>query len=446
MADTITVVLGNPIPMEGFATHAWMYALWVAVTIGMMVLFLVLMVKSHPRSLLAGTTAFISGILLAFFVIEAVNAANSISGVSGRGIFTEFLHVRPFAYLTLIISALCLSVFVTVTAKYFTGRTLPEKRKRIRVHRGGSNLALDIIRDRHLYLMLLPVLAYYVIFYYLPYNGLRIAFLNFNVLRGIDRSPWVGWKNFITFFTGPNFWNLLRNTLQLSILSLFYGFPVPIFLALLFNELRSRVFRTMTQTIAYIPNFISTMVIAGLVVNFLSPSAGLFNIIRSWFGAVPVYFLTKPEYFRTIYVAQSIWSGAGFGSIIYFSTLQTISTELYEAATIDGAGRFKQVWHVSLPGLSHTIAIMLIMAVGGLLATNVEMIILLYQPVTFSVADTIGTYVYRVGMGAYPPGTASSPPQYSLATAVGLFNGVVAFFLVISANKVSKMLADVNIF
>jgi putative aldouronate transport system permease protein len=273
-----------------------------------------------------------------------------------------------------------------------------------------------------------------------------MAFWEFNIINGF--GDFIGWGRFEAFFTNDLFWRLLRNTLLLNIITLAWTFPLPILLAILFNELRNNKFRTLAQTISYIPRFISTMIIAGLLVNFLSPSSGLINIIRGWFGAEPIYFLMFPEYFRSVFVTQAIWTGIGFGSIIYYSSLRSIDTELYEAATIDGAGRLKQARYITLPGLSRTIAVMLILAVGGLLATNDQMILLIYTPTTYEVSDVIGTYLLRMSNMAQGSGNtvAGRLPDYSLSTAVGLFNGIVACFLVVSANKISKLLGDVSIF
>lgn len=295
----------------------------------------------------------------------------------------------------------------------------------------------SILRDKNLYIMLIPVLLYYIIFCYKPFGGLVIAFKDYKPLLGIEGSPWVGFENFETFFTGPFFWRTTRNTILINIYNLIFGFPIPIILALLFNEVSNSKFRTVVQTISYMPRFISTVVIAGLVVNFLSPSSGVINTFIRMFGGEPIYFLTKPEYFRAIYVLQGIWSGAGFGSIIYYSSLCSIDSQLYEAVTIDGGGRMRQIWSVALPGLLPTIAIMLIMQIGNLMNVGYELIILLYQPVTYETADVIGSYVYRLGM---------QQANYSLSTAVGLFNGIISLILVTSANFVSKKIGDVSIF
>jgi putative aldouronate transport system permease protein len=302
-----------------------------------------------------------------------------------------------------------------------------------------------ILSDRHLYLMLAPFLAYYAIFYFLPYKGLQMAFMNYKPLLGYAGSKWVGWDNFARFFGSMNFTRVMRNTVLLNIYGLFWAFPIPIILAILFNEIRGKFFRTLSQSISYIPYFISSVVIAGLVMNFLSPTSGIVNILIEKLGAEPIYFMSKPEYFRTIFIVQGIWSGAGFGSIIYYSSICAIDADLYEAAKIDGASRLRQTLHITLPGLARTIAIMLIMAIGNLLVTNTDMIILLQLPVTYETSDVIGSYVYRIGMGA-GQGSIGVSPDYSMATAVGLFNGVISLILVVAANRASKKIGEVSIF
>jgi putative aldouronate transport system permease protein len=284
--------------------------------------------------------------------------------------------------------------------------------------------------------MLLPFALYYVLFYYLPFGGLRMAFMDYKPFLGMSGSPWVGLEKFTEFFTGPYFWRVTLNTVTISVINIIFGFPIPILLAILFNELRHKGFRTFVQTISYMPHFISTVVIAGLVVNFLSPSAGIVNVLLGKLGFESVYFLTKPEFFRWIYLLQGVWAGAGFASIIYYSSLMSIDSSLYEAAKIDGADRWKQTLHITLPGLMPTIGIMLLLEIGHIMQVGYEMIILLYQPITYETADVISTFVYRVGI---------QNSDYSMSTAVGLFNGIVSLILVLTANKLSKKISDVSI-
>lgn len=292
------------------------------------------------------------------------------------------------------------------------------------------------VKDYQLYLMLLPVITYYILFIYKPMYGLQIAFKDYNVYRGIANSPWVGFKHFTAFFQGPFFWRLIRNTILLSIYGLIFGMPLQIILALLFNEIKNKTFKKAVQTISYLPHFISVVIVAGLVTSFLAPSNGMINILRSKLGLEKVYFLVVPEYFRTIFTTMNIWKEVGFGSIIYMAALTSIDTQLYEAAVIDGAGRLKQTWHVTLPGIMPTIIIMLILNLGSLLNVGYEAIILLYQPVTYETADVLSTYVYRAGL---------MENKFALSTAVGFFNSFAALILTTIANYISKKTSEISL-
>ncbi|WP_419885605.1 ABC transporter permease [Paenibacillus sp. B-A-8] len=300
-----------------------------------------------------------------------------------------------------------------------------------------KEIKTNLIRDRYLYLLLIPFLAWYIIFAYKPMYGLQIAFKDFSVYKGIEASPWVGFEHFETFFKSPYFWRLLKNTVLLSLYQLLFAFPVPIILALLFNELKNGVFKATVQTFTYLPHFISVVVVAGIVTNFLAPSNGIVNILIEMMGGEKQYFLTNPDYFRTIFIgSMDIWKEAGFGTIIYIAALSGVNPALYEAAVIDGANKWKQMWHITLPAIIPTIAIMLVMKVGSMLEVGYEAIILLYQPATYETADVINTYVYRSGL---------QDARYDLATAVGLFNAVVGFILVVFANKMSKKLTETGL-
>ena len=291
----------------------------------------------------------------------------------------------------------------------------------------------DLKRDKLLYLLLILPITVYVLFYYKPMFGLQIAFKNYNVFQGISESPWVGFEHFKTFFHSPFFGRTLKNTLMLSLYNMLFAFPAPIILALMFNEVQKIKFKKFVQTCTYIPHFISVVIVASLVTSFLSPSSGVINTIISAFGGEKVYFLTKPEYFRTIYTVMGIWQGTGFNSIVYLSVITAIDTSLYEAAMIDGANKWKQITNVTIPSILPTIVMMFIMRLGNILNVGYESIILLYQPATYETADTIGTYIYRVGL---------ENSQYSLATAVGLVNGVVGLILVILSNTISKRVTE----
>lgn len=294
-----------------------------------------------------------------------------------------------------------------------------------------------VVQEWRLYLLLIPFLAWYVLFMYKPMYGLQIAFKDFSLFKGIEGSAWVGLEHFKQFFNGPYFWRTLKNTLLLSLYQLIFAFPAPIVLALLLNEVRNRLFQKFVQTFTYLPHFISIVVVAGIVTNFLAPSTGIVNSILQLLGGEKLYFLTKPEYFRTIYIiSMDIWKEMGFGAIVYIAALAGVNPALYEAAKIDGAGRFQIIWNVTLPSIIPTIAIMLILKIGQLMEVGYEAIILLYQPATYETADVISTYVYRSGL---------QEGQYDLATAAGLFNASVSLLLVIMANRLSKKLTDTGL-
>ncbi|WP_246321141.1 ABC transporter permease [Paenibacillus germinis] len=294
-----------------------------------------------------------------------------------------------------------------------------------------------VVQEWRLYLLLIPFLAWYVLFMYKPMYGLQIAFKDFSLFKGIEGSAWVGLEHFKQFFNGPYFGRTLKNTLLLSLYQLIFAFPAPIVLALLLNEVRNRLFQKFVQTFTYLPHFISIVVVAGIVTNFLAPSTGIVNSILQLLGGEKLYFLTKPEYFRAIYIiSMDIWKEMGFGAIVYIAALAGVNPALYEAAKIDGASRFQIIWNVTLPSIIPTIAIMLILKIGQLMEVGYEAIILLYQPATYETADVISTYVYRSGL---------QEGQYDLATAAGLFNATVSLLLVITANRISKKLTETGL-
>lgn len=295
---------------------------------------------------------------------------------------------------------------------------------------------IQMRRDYQLYIMLIPVIIYYIMFMYKPMYGLQIAFKDYSLFKGIMDSPWCGFKHFIKFFEGPFLLRTIKNTLAISIIGLLANIPAQIVLALLFNELKPGKFKNIIQTVSYLPHFISMVVIAGLVTSFLAPSNGLINIIIDKLGGEKIYFLTKPEYFRTIFTLMNVWAGTGFGTIVYMSALSAIDECLYEAATIDGAGKLGQLWHVTIPGILPTIVIILIMNVGSLLNVGYETIILLYQPATYETSDVISTYVYRSGI---------IEGHYDFSTAVGFFNSLVALLLTTTANIISRRVSEISL-
>ncbi len=283
--------------------------------------------------------------------------------------------------------------------------------------------------DWQIYLLLAPTVIWMLLFLYKPMYGLQIAFKDYSVFRGIAASPWVGFEHFETLFTNDQFIRAIRNTVTISALGLFFGFPVPILLALMFNEVLSQTYKKVTQTIVYLPHFISSVIIAGIVITAFSPSAGIVNSLLNWLGLDSIYFLTRPEWFRPIFIGTGIWQEAGFSSIVYLAAISGVSPTLYESAVVDGASRWQMMWKITLPSILPTIIIMLIIRIGNILEVSFEMIILLYQPATYETADVVNTFIYRQGLQG---------GQYDLAAAAGLFNAVVAFILVMSANSISK--------
>lgn len=284
-----------------------------------------------------------------------------------------------------------------------------------------------------LYIMLIPFLLYYIVFQYKPLAGLVVAFQDYSLFKGIGGSDWVGLKHFETFFSSPYFARTFRNTIVLNLLSLVFSFPAPIIFALLLNEVRQKTLKKSIQTLTYAPYFISTVVIAGIVINMLSPSYGIITNFVEWITGNRIYFISSPKYFRTIYITMGIWQTLGYGSIVYISAISSVDQELYEAAVLDGANKFKQIIHVTIPSIITTIMTMLILRIGALLASATDSILLLYQPATYEVSDVIGTYVYREGL---------TNANYSYSTAVNLFNSVVGLILVAAANYASKKFTD----
>ncbi|MEC0227656.1 ABC transporter permease [Paenibacillus alba] len=289
----------------------------------------------------------------------------------------------------------------------------------------------DFLLNKSLYLMMLPVLIYYAIFHYAPMYGAIIAFKDYSPMKGIMESDWVGLQNFKDFMNGFYFWRILKNTLVLSLYSILFEFPAPILLALFMNELKNKLFGRFVQSISYMPHFISMVVICGILTDFTN-SGGVINSIIANFGGDGQALLQKPEYFRPIYVLSEIWQKIGWESIIYMAALMGIDQEQYEAAKIDGAGRLKQMLYITLPGIAPTIAIMFILRMGNLLNVGFEKIILLYNPVTYSTADVISSFVYRKGLLEF---------NWGFSASVGLFNSVINLILLVTANQISRKIS-----
>lgn len=311
-----------------------------------------------------------------------------------------------------------------------------EKRKRHKAEVSGLKLSTRVWRHREYYLFLLPAVVYVAIFCYAPMYGLQIAFKDYKVSLGVSGSPWVGLRNFTDFFQGYYFWNLIRNTLVLSLYSLIAGFPIPILVALILNELKPK-FKKVTQTVLYAPHFISTVVIIGMITIFFSPSMGVVNTLLNALGMDSIYFMGKPGYFRHLYVWSGIWQSMGWGAIIYLAALAGVDPGLHEAASIDGASRIQRIVHINIPSIMPTIIIMLILQVGRIASVGYEKVYLMQNELNMEVAEVISTYVYKRGL---------INNNYSFSTAVGLFNNVVNVILVLIANKVSQKCSDTSLF
>ncbi len=288
-------------------------------------------------------------------------------------------------------------------------------------------------RDKLLWLLITPGLLFVLVFAYFPMYGLVIAFQNFSPYKGIGGSTWVGFAHFQDFFQSSDFWRLIKNTVLISLYTLIFGFPIPILLAIVLNEINTKWFKRVVQTVSYLPYFISVVVVCGMIKDFLNPSTGVINHFIELLGGEPIYFLTRPEYFKPIYVISQIWQTMGWNSIIYLAAVAGIDQGLYEAATIDGASRIKMIWHITLPSILPTVSIMLIMNMGSILSVGYEKIILLYNDATLSSADVISTYVYRRGL---------VQAEYSFGAAVGLFQNVINFTLVVAANYIVRHLTE----
>ena len=298
-----------------------------------------------------------------------------------------------------------------------------------------SRLVRIFQRDKYLYLMVLLPLAYFVVFHYIPLYGITLAFKDFDISQGIMGSPWVGFKYFEEFFSNPYSWLVIRNTVVLRLWQLAIGFPAPIILALLLNELRTMRFKGIVQTSSYLPHFISLVVVSGMVISFLASDGPINNLIKS-LGGQTVPWMQRPEYFAPIFTFSGIWQNAGWATVIYLAALTGINPELVEAAVIDGAGRWQRLLHITLPGIAPVVTIMFLLRIGQLLTVDYQMILLLYSPAIYETADVLGTYIYRRGIiGA----------DFSFATAVGLFQAVVGLVFIVGANWIAKRVGGTSL-
>lgn len=306
------------------------------------------------------------------------------------------------------------------------------KRNTRRIHK----VLNKILYNYDLYLLLLPSFIYIIIFHYYPLYGLQIAFKDFIPTKGIWGSPWVGFEHLKRFFNSYYFWTLIKNTLGISLYSLIVGFPIPIILALMLNEVKSNFFKKLVQTVTYAPHFISTVVMVGIILAFLSPTSGILNTLIKFLGGEPIAFMQKPEWFKTIYVFTGVWQGAGWGSIIYLAALAGIDPQLHEAALMDGATRLQRIWYINIPGILPTIVILLILRSGSIMNVGFEKVFLMQNQLNMEASDVISTYVYRSGL---------LQAQYSFSSAVGLFNSVINCFLLVIVNSITRKIGETSL-
>lgn len=293
-------------------------------------------------------------------------------------------------------------------------------------------------KHRALYLLMLPGILYYIIFKYAPMYGIIIAFQDYSIGRGILGSKFVGMKHFIEFFyVNPDSWKLIRNTVMLNVYDILFHFPAPIILALLFHEIKNKMFKRIVQSISYMPHFLSTVVIAGILVTFLSPQTGIINLLLvKVFGMEPILFLGLPGWFRTIYVSSEIWQKVGWGTILYLAAIAGIDPTLYEAAKMDGANRFHQMRHITFVGMVPVMIILFVLTLGHFMETGFQKILLLYNSMNYETSDVINTFVYRRGI---------LDADFSFATAVGLFQSAIGLVLVVAANRIAKKYSETSL-
>ncbi|MDR6550882.1 putative aldouronate transport system permease protein [Paenibacillus qinlingensis] len=280
-----------------------------------------------------------------------------------------------------------------------------------------------------LYLLMIPGIIYFIVFKYVPMAGIVIAFQDFSIFAGFTGSEWVGLEHFRNMFSDPQFYSIFRNTLLISLYKIVWGFPGPIVLALLLNEIKHMFFKRTVQTLAYLPHFLSWVILGGILITLLSPTSGTINKLLVFMGLEPIFFLANPAWFRTVLVASDIWKDVGWGAIIYLAALASIDPQLYEAAVVDGANKWKQLWHITLPSLTSTIIILFLLRLGHVLDVGFEQIFILYNSLVYQVADVFETYVYRTGI---------AQAEFSYTTAIGLFKSVVSLIFVLVANKLVK--------
>jgi putative aldouronate transport system permease protein len=292
-----------------------------------------------------------------------------------------------------------------------------------------SHFIREVVKMRYYYFLLIPAIIWFLVFCYYPMYGVIIAFKNYRFVDGIIGSEWVGLFNFVKLFRSPSIYDVLKNTISISLLRIVFGFPAPILLALLFNEIRNAKFLKITQTITYLPYFMSWVVLGGMLAQMLSPSSGIINQVIKVFGGQPIYFLTDTNWFVPALIASGVWQSIGWGSVIYIAVISGIDVEMYQSADIEGASRLQKAIYITLPHLGSTISIMLILTISGLMNAGFDQIFNMYNPSVYKVADILDTYVYRTGL---------QQMNYSESAAVGLFKNVIGFILLVSTNRIVK--------
>ena len=300
-----------------------------------------------------------------------------------------------------------------------------------------DNIFKRFWKTRFLFALFVPALVYFIMFKYVPMWGVTLSFYKYNIFKGWAGSTFVGLRNFEVFFNSPSFWSITSNTLVLGIQSLLITFPVTILFSLLLNEIRSLKFKKITQTISYMPHFLSVVVVCSLATSLLDPTQGAINSIIKAFGGKPIYFLMESQWFRPIYLITEVWQGLGWGTIVYLAAISSVDPGLYEAARLDGAGRWRQMWSITLPAIAPTVATMFILKIGHIMDASMEKVLLLQQPITYDVSQVLSTYVYQIGL---------QQSDYALSTAAGLFSSLINLIMLIGADWVSKKVADTGVF
>jgi ABC-type polysaccharide transport system permease subunit len=318
-----------------------------------------------------------------------------------------------------------------------TNETLTVSRRTTRA-KNWKSLRRRVKISWELYVIIAIPVVWLLIFHYYPMYGVQIAFRKFSAIKGITGSPWVGFANFIRFFNSYNFLKVIKNTLSISIYDLLMGFPFPIILAILLNNCLKPRFKKFVQIVTYMPYFISTVVMVGIIIQFLSPKVGIINYAITALGGTEIDFMGKPEYFRNIYVWTNIWQGTGWSAIIYLSALSSIDPGLHEAALVDGANRFQRMWHIDIPGILPTIAIMLTLRMGNIMSVGFEKAFLMQNNLNISASEIISTYVYKTGL-------ASAAPDYSYSSAIGLFNSAINLILISIVNHINSKINEISL-